>query len=62
MVQAMLADTEAARLNGLVAAAGTAFLIGTGVAIGDILVLTIRGVRDRVVAPAVGIVGNASKS
>jgi uncharacterized membrane protein YjjP (DUF1212 family) len=57
MVQAMLADTEAARLNGLVAAAGTAFLIGTGVAIGDILVLAIRGVRDRVVAPAVGVVG-----
>jgi hypothetical protein len=50
----MLADTDAARISGLAAAAGTAFVIGTGVAMGDILVKVIRGVRDRVVAPAVG--------
>ena len=56
IVQAMLADTEAARLSGLVGAAGTAFLIGTGVASGDIIVLLIRRVRDRVVAPAVDAV------
>jgi hypothetical protein len=54
LVQAMLADTDAARISGLAAAAGTAFVIGTGVAMGDILVKVIRGVRDRVVAPAVG--------
>ena len=54
LVQAMLADTDAAQINGLAAAAGTAFVIGTGVAMGDILVKVIRGVRDRVVAPAVG--------
>jgi uncharacterized membrane protein YjjP (DUF1212 family) len=54
LVQAMLAETDAARISGLAAAAGTAFVIGTGVAIGDILILIIRGVRDRVVAPAVG--------
>ena len=54
LVQAMLAETDAARISGLAAAAGTAFVIGTGVAIGDILVQVIRGVRDRVVAPAVG--------
>jgi uncharacterized membrane protein YjjP (DUF1212 family) len=56
LVQAMLAATEAARVNGLVAAAGTAFLVGTGVALGDVLVLALQGVRDRVVAPAVGAV------
>jgi uncharacterized membrane protein YjjP (DUF1212 family) len=56
LVQAMLAETEAARINGLVAAAGSAFLVGTGVATGDILLLAIRGVRDRIVAPAVGAV------
>ena len=54
LVQAMLAATDAARISGLAAAAGTAFVIGTGVAIGDILTLVIRGVRDQVVAPAVG--------
>jgi uncharacterized membrane protein YjjP (DUF1212 family) len=55
LVQAMLADTDAARIGGLAAAAGTAFVIGTGVAIGDIVVQITRGVRDRV-APAVGAV------
>lgn len=54
LVQAMLAETDAARISGLAAAAGTAFVIGTGVALGDILVKVIRGIRDRVVAPAVG--------
>jgi uncharacterized membrane protein YjjP (DUF1212 family) len=54
LVQAMLAATDAARISGLAAAAGTAFVIGTGVAIGDITILIIRGIRDRVVAPAVG--------
>ena len=56
LVQAMLAETNAARVDGLIGAAGTAFVIGTGVAMGDILVLLIRGVRDQVVAPAVGAV------
>ncbi len=56
LVQAMLAETDAARISGLAASAGTAFVIGTGVAIGDILVMAGLGVRDRVVAPAVGAV------
>ena len=56
LVQAMLADTDAARIGGLAAAAGTAFVIGTGVAIGDIVIQITRGVRDRVVGPAVGAV------
>jgi uncharacterized membrane protein YjjB (DUF3815 family) len=56
LVQAMLAETNAARIDGLIGAAGTAFVIGTGVAMGDILVLLIRGVRDQVVAPVVGAV------
>jgi len=54
LVQAMLAETDAARINGLLGAIGTAFVIGTGVALGDILVLAVRGVRDQVVAPAFG--------
>jgi len=56
LVQAMLANTDAARVSGLLAAAGTAFLVGTGVALGDILVLAIQGVRERVVGPAVEVV------
>jgi uncharacterized membrane protein YjjP (DUF1212 family) len=56
LVQALLANTDAARVSGLVGAAATAFLIGTGVATGDIIVLTVRGVRDTVVAPAIGAV------
>jgi uncharacterized membrane protein YjjP (DUF1212 family) len=56
IVTAMLAATDAARAAGLVGAAVTAFLIGTGVASGDIIVLAVRRVRDRVVAPAVGAV------
>ncbi len=53
IVQAMLAETDAARVSGLIGAAATAFLIGTGVASGDIIVTTLRGVREQVVAPAV---------
>jgi hypothetical protein len=56
LVQALLANTDAVRVSGLVGAAATAFLIGTGVATGDIIVLTVRGVRDTVVAPAIGAV------
>jgi uncharacterized membrane protein YjjP (DUF1212 family) len=56
LVQAMLAETDVARLTGLVDAAGTAFIVGTGVATGDILVQMLRGVRDQIVAPAVGAV------
>jgi hypothetical protein len=52
----MLAETEQGRIDGLVAAAGTAFLIGTGVATGDILVTIARGFRDQIVGPAVGAV------
>jgi uncharacterized membrane protein YjjP (DUF1212 family) len=56
LVQALLADTDAVRISGLIGAALTAFLIGTGVAMGDIIVSTVRGVRDTVVAPAVDAV------
>ncbi|HEX5827510.1 MAG TPA: threonine/serine exporter family protein [Candidatus Limnocylindrales bacterium] len=56
MVQAMLADTEQARVNGLVAAVSTGFYIGIGVAFGDVLIGLIRGVRDQVVVPVVGAV------
>ena len=56
LVQALLADTDAARISGLIGAAATAFLIGTGVAMGDIVLSTVRGVRDSVVAPAVDAV------
>jgi len=56
LVQAMLAETEQARVDGLVGAAGTAFIIGTGVATGDVLVILARGFRDQIAAPAVGAV------
>ena len=56
LVQAMLAPTDVARVSGLLAAAGTAFLVGTGVASGDILVMAFRRVRDDLVAPAVDAV------
>jgi uncharacterized membrane protein YjjP (DUF1212 family) len=58
LVQAMLAETDVARVTGLVNAAGTAFIVGTGVATGDILIQMLRGVRDQVVGPAVGAVVN----
>ncbi len=56
IVTAMLAVSDLARIIGLIDAAVTAFLIGVGVASGDLIVLAVRGVRDRVVAPAVGAV------
>ena len=58
IVTAMLAVTDLARISGLIAAAVTAFLIGVGVASGDIIVLAVRGVRDLVVAPAVDAVAD----
>ncbi len=56
LVTAMLARTNAARIEGLLAAATTAFLLGTGVASGDIIISTARRLRERVVQPAVGAV------
>lgn len=58
IVQAMLANTDAARIGGLLSAAGTAFLIGTGVASGDIIVSTIRRLRYDYVNPAVDMVAS----
>jgi hypothetical protein len=52
----MLAETDAARVSGLIDAILIAFLIGVGVASGDIFVTTIRTLREHVVAPAVGAV------
>jgi len=56
LVTGMLADTNEARIAGLAAAAVTAFLIGTGVATGDLAARTLRRVRTAVVEPAVGAV------
>jgi uncharacterized membrane protein YjjB (DUF3815 family) len=56
LVRGMLADTNEARIMGLAAAAVTAFLIGTGVATGDLAARTLRRVRTAVVEPAVGAV------
>jgi len=56
LVQAMLAPTDVERVAGLLAAAGAAFLVGTGVASGDILVQALRSVRDDLVGPAVDAV------
>jgi uncharacterized membrane protein YjjB (DUF3815 family) len=58
LVRAMLAATDAARVSGLIDAILTAFLIGVGVATGDIFVTTIRSLREHVVAPAVGAVAD----
>ncbi|HET8785555.1 MAG TPA: threonine/serine exporter family protein [Candidatus Limnocylindrales bacterium] len=55
IVEALLAETDAARIVGLVGAAGTAFLIGAGVASGDIVVTTARRMRARV-SPAIDTV------
>ncbi|HET9083929.1 MAG TPA: threonine/serine exporter family protein [Candidatus Limnocylindrales bacterium] len=55
IVEALLAPTDAARVIGLVGAAGTAFLIGAGVASGDIVVTTFRRMRARV-TPAIDTV------
>jgi uncharacterized membrane protein YjjP (DUF1212 family) len=56
IVQALLAPTNEARVAGLVGSIGIAFAIGIGVAAGDIVVTTIRGLRERVVSPAVDVV------
>jgi hypothetical protein len=58
LVRAMLAETDAARVSGLIDAIVAAFLIGVGVATGDIFVTTIRTIREHVVAPAVGAVAD----
>jgi len=56
LVRALLATTDAARVSGLIDATTTAFLVGTGVASGDVIVATIRRVRDRILGPAVGAI------
>src|SRR4051794_25202895 len=56
IVLALLAATDQERVAGLVAAATTAFALGVGVAMGDIVVTTLLRLRDVVVAPAVGAV------
>jgi len=59
LVQAMLAQADAARVSGLIDATAAAFLIGVGVAIGDIVVATVRTIREQVVGPAVdAVAGN----
>jgi uncharacterized membrane protein YjjP (DUF1212 family) len=56
LIQALLAETDIARISGLIGATATAFLIGTGVATGDIVVATIRRIRERIVSPTVDAV------
>ena len=56
IVQSMLEPTNAQRVAGLLGAAGTAFMLGTGVASGDIIVTTARRIRTHVVDPAVDAV------
>ncbi len=56
LVQAMLAVTDVARLAGLIDAVAAALFIGVGVAIGDILVATVAGVRTRILVPAASAV------
>ena len=56
IVLALLAPTDTERITGLVAAAATAFTLGVGVGMGDIIVATALNVRDKVVAPAVDVV------
>jgi hypothetical protein len=53
LVAAMLARTNQERVEGLIVAAGTAFVLGVGVASGDIIVSAARRIRTRVVTPAV---------
>ena len=55
IVEALLAPGDAARVIGLVGAAGTAFLIGAGVASGDIVVTAVRRMHARV-TPAIDTV------
>ena len=53
IVTALLADGDVQRIVGLLAAAGTAFAIGVGVASGDIIVATVRRFRERVIPSAI---------
>jgi uncharacterized membrane protein YjjB (DUF3815 family) len=60
IVLALLAPTDQERVAGMVAAATTAFTLGVGVGMGDIIVATLLNVRDRVVGPAVGAAAHAA--
>lgn len=60
IVLALLAPTDQERVAGMVAAATTAFTLGVGVGMGDIVVATLFSVRDRLVAPAVGAAAHAA--
>jgi uncharacterized membrane protein YjjP (DUF1212 family) len=53
IVTAMLAESDVEQVVGLLGAATTAFAIGAGVASGDILVTTVRRVRDQVIPGAI---------
>ena len=53
IVTAMLAESDVEQVVGLLGAATTAFAIGAGVASGDILVTTVRRVRDHVIPGAI---------
>jgi uncharacterized membrane protein YjjP (DUF1212 family)/uncharacterized membrane protein YjjB (DUF3815 family) len=58
LVVALLAPSDAARFSGLWNAVLVAFLLGIGVAAGDIIVTSIRRVRRSVVEPAFGAVAD----
>ena len=60
IVLALLAPTDQERVAGLVAAATTAFTLGVGVGMGDIIVATLQTFRDQVVGPAVGVAAHAA--
>jgi uncharacterized membrane protein YjjP (DUF1212 family) len=53
IVTALLAESDLERLVGLLGAAGTAFVIGTGVASGDVIIATLRRLRERVIPDAI---------
>jgi hypothetical protein len=52
----MLAPLQAVQIALLIEALVTAFLIGVGVASGDIVVASLQRVRERILDPAVGAV------
>ena len=52
----MLARTNEERIAGFIGAAATAFVLGVGVASGDIIVTTAQRLRSSVVEPAVDAV------
>ncbi len=56
IVQAMLARTNEDRIAGFIGAAATAFVLGVGVATGDIIVTAAQRLRRQVVEPAVDVV------